>query len=128
VGNKVRILIADRNRMMREGLRAIIEQTDDMDVVGEIEDDSAALSLVERLRPDVALVDIELKEPTSLDLIDLLSHSSPRLCVIAMATYPDDPVSHRALRRGAATTFLKASSRDDILETIRRACPLRRGT
>ncbi|NID14680.1 response regulator [Luteibacter yeojuensis] len=122
---KVRILIADRNRMMREGLRAIIEQTDDMDVVGEMGDDRTALSLVERLRPDVALVDLELKEPASLDFIDLLSHASPRPCVIAMATYPDDSVAHRALCRGASSTFLKTSSRDDIIEAIRQACPSR---
>jgi DNA-binding NarL/FixJ family response regulator len=114
--------------MMREGLRAIIEQTDDMDVVGEMGDDGAALSLVERLRPDVALVDLELKEPASLEFIDLLSHSSLRLCVIAMATYPGDSAADRALRRGAASTFLKTSSRDDILETIRRSCPARRNT
>lgn len=111
--------------MMREGLRAIIEQTDDMDVVGEIVDDAAALSLVERLRPDIALVDLGLKEPVSLDLIDLLSHSSPRPCVIAMATYPDDSAARRAIGRGATSTFLKTSSRDDILETIRRSCPAR---
>ena len=112
--------------MMRDGLRAIIEQTDDMDVVGEMGDEGAALSLVERLRPDVVLVDLELKGSASLDFIDLLSHSALRPRVIAMATYPDDSAAHRALRCGAVSTFLKTSGRDDILETIRRSWSERR--
>jgi DNA-binding NarL/FixJ family response regulator len=114
--------------MMRDGLRAIIEQAGDMDVVGELAGSDGALSVVERLRPDIALVDLEMKEPASLDLIDLLSHAPARPCVIAMATYPDDPTAVRALRRGATATFLKASSVDDIIETIRRSCARRSST
>jgi DNA-binding NarL/FixJ family response regulator len=115
----IRVLIVDDHPVVREGLRAVLEDTKEMQVVGEAGSAEEALASVERALPDIVLLDLELPGMNGVDAIprfaDVASH--PR--VIILTAYDTEERVLAALKAGATGYVLKGSPAGEIAQAIR---------
>jgi DNA-binding NarL/FixJ family response regulator len=115
----IKVVIADDQRMLRAGLRMVIETEPDMTVVGEAGDGAEAVALARRVRPDVVLMDIAMPRQDGLSATAaLLSGPNPPR-VIVLTTFDTDENLYRALRAGASGFLLKVSSPEHLITAIR---------
>jgi DNA-binding NarL/FixJ family response regulator len=117
----IRILLADDQRLLREGLRTLLELQPDLRVVGEAGDGIQAEALAERLRPRVVLMDLRMPRRDGVEAIRRLTGRWPEMQVIALTTYDDDELVFRAIEAGAAGYLLKDVGSDALAEAIRAA-------
>lgn len=117
--NKIRVLIADDHAVVRQGLRKILEEWSDMEVVGEAGDGTQAIRKVKALKPDVVLIDIEMPELTGLEAIELMKEAVPNTKVIIVSMHNKDAYVHQALSYGASGYILKAAPESELLDGIR---------
>jgi DNA-binding NarL/FixJ family response regulator len=116
----IRVLLADDEQLIREGLRLILDLQPDMEVVGEAADGVQALELVAALQPDLLLADIRMPRLDGLELTERLSVSEgfrPR--VLILTTYDADEHLYRALKAGASGFLLKDVPRSQLLHAVR---------
>ncbi len=117
----LRILVADDHRVLREGLKRIIEQTRDMQVVAEASDGSEVLSQLSKERVDIVLLDISMPGPNGLDTLKQIKAKHPKLPVLMLSQHPEDQYAVRALRAGASGYLTKESATDELIDAIRKA-------
>lgn len=119
----IRVLVADDQEMVRKGLRVILDDEPDIEVIGEAADGVEALSLARRLRPDVCLVDIRMPRMDGVEVTRALAGPGVRnpLRVVVVTTFGEDEYVDGALRAGAAGFLLKGVSRQLLVEGIRAA-------
>src|SRR5437899_8731495 len=115
----VRILIVDDHPVVREGLALQIATQPDLEVCGEAEDVAGALALVESARPDVAIIDISLKNGNGIDLIRRIKAHQGSLPILVWSMYPENLYAERALRAGARGYLHKGQATRQLLEAIR---------
>jgi two-component system LytT family response regulator len=116
--SRLRIVIADDERPARSILRAILARHADVEVVGEAANGSEAVELIERLRPDLALLDLQMPEVTGLDVVRLVRRE--RLPLVAFVTAYDQ-YAVRAFELNAVDYLLKPVDPARLRETINRA-------
>ena len=116
---RIRVLLADDHNIVREGLAAVINLEDDMEVVGQAGDGCALLKLYLQLRPDVTLLDLRMPVMDGPDAIAAIKVASPDARIVILTTYDGDEDIYRGLRAGANAYLLKAGPREDLIETIR---------
>jgi two-component system, NarL family, response regulator NreC len=114
----LRILLADDHEMMRQGLRALLER-ERFVVVGEASNGRAAIEHAERLRPDVAVVDLGMPELNGLDAAQQIVRTSPSTRVIALTMHTEDSYVMAALRAGIKGYVLKSQMGADLVQAIR---------
>ncbi|MGW2208787.1 response regulator [Streptomyces sp. NPDC001781] len=120
---KIRVLLADDQAMVRTGFEMILAAEDDVEVVGQAADGLEAVELAERHRPDVVLMDIRMPRLDGLEALRRLTRPGlvdPPKVVVA-TTFDDDEYVHRALRDGACGFLLKDSGPALLVEAIRAA-------
>lgn len=115
----VRILIVDDHPVVREGLALQIATQPDLEVCGEAEDLAGALALVESTRPDVAIIDISLKQGNGFDLIRRLRARYDSMPLLVWSMYPENLYAERALRAGAQGYLNKARATRQLFDAIR---------
>ncbi len=115
----ISVVIADDQRMLRAGLRMVIETEPDMNVTGEASDGVEAVSLVRRLRPDVVLMDIAMPRQDGLAATRALLAAPDPPRIIVLTTFDTDENLYRALRSGASGFLLKVSSPEHLITAIR---------
>ncbi len=115
----ITVVIADDQRMVRAGLRMVIETEPDMTVVGEAGDGAEAVTLTRRVRPDVVLMDIAMPRQDGLSATATLLSSPNPPRVIVLTTFDSDENLYRALRAGASGFLLKVSSPEHLITAIR---------
>jgi DNA-binding NarL/FixJ family response regulator len=117
--SKLRILLVDDHPVVRDGLRSMIVNQSDMEVVGESENGADAIAVYDDLKPDIVLLDLKLPDMDGVRVIEAIRerHSSAR--IIVLTTYAGDVQAGRALKAGAMGYLLKASLRRDLRDTIR---------
>lgn len=116
---KIRILLADDHKLMRSGLRLLIEQQPDLTVVGEAADGREAVALAKSLRPDVAVVDISMPNLNGIEAAHQITQSHAELAVIVLSMHPDESYVLRALKAGAKGYLLKDSAESDLITAVR---------
>ncbi|WP_447756481.1 response regulator [Sphingopyxis fribergensis] len=115
----IRLLLVDDHVMLRQGIAAIVEPETDMQVVGEAENGAEAIEAFGRLRPDVTLMDLQMRVMSGLDAIAGIREQSPQARILVLTTYSGDVQAVRALKAGAYGYLLKSSLIDELLAAIR---------
>jgi len=119
VKSRQKLLIVDDHPMMREGLAQLIGHESDLSVCGEAGNATDALGLVEKLRPDLTLVDISLPDKSGLELIKDLHNLHPGLPVLVISMHDESLHAERALRAGARGYIMKQEGGEKMMEAIR---------
>ena len=116
---KCRILIVDDHPLLREGLRGVINRVPGMVVCGEAENASQAMNAVQKLAPDLALVDITLPGKSGLELVKDLKVSHPQLAILAISMHDESLYAERVLRAGASGYITKQQPPEELIKAIR---------
>jgi DNA-binding NarL/FixJ family response regulator len=115
----IRVLIADDQRVVREGLETLLGLVDGIEVVGSAGDGEAALELAARTAPDVILMDLRMPRIDGVEATERLSVLLPGIGVLVLTTYADDEVLFPALRAGARGYLTKDAGAEEIAAAIR---------
>lgn len=115
----IRLLIVDDHEMVREGLKAMLVAEADFSIVGEAADAEQALELVERLRPDVALLDIRLPRMSGIEVCRVMTERFPETAVIILTTFSDENLVAQCIQAGARGFIVKDIERFDLKRSIR---------
>jgi DNA-binding NarL/FixJ family response regulator len=118
---RIRILIAEDHETVRQGLRALLADRPDIEVIGEASDGRAAVDRTCALKPDVAVLDLSMPEMTGLAATRAIKERVPGVAVIAMTRHTDDAYVQDLLSAGASGYVLKQSSVDELVKAIRAA-------
>jgi DNA-binding NarL/FixJ family response regulator len=116
---KVDIFLVDDHPLVREWLTNLIHQQPDLIVCGEAEDAPHALQAIAALKPDVAIVDISLKQGSGIELIKDLKALDPSLAIIVLSMHDERLYAERALRAGARGYIMKRETAKKIIMAIR---------
>jgi DNA-binding NarL/FixJ family response regulator len=114
-----KILIVDDHPVVREGLAMHIAQQLDLEVCGEAEDVPSALALLKSTQPDLAIIDISLKQGNGIELISTLKERHPSTRVLVWSMYKENLYAERALRAGAQGYLHKGRATSQLLDAIR---------
>jgi DNA-binding NarL/FixJ family response regulator len=117
----LRIIVADDHTVMRSGLVALLAAEPTLDIVGEAEDGREAVSLVERLEPDVALLDLRMPVLDGVGATARIAAGLRRTRVLILTTYDTDTEIERAVEAGATGYLLKDATRPQLVEAIHAA-------
>jgi DNA-binding NarL/FixJ family response regulator len=115
----IAVVVADDQGMVRSGLRSLLEQASDIEVVGEAADGQEALSAVRRLRPDVALMDIRMPNLDGLAATRTLVGEATTSRILVLTTYDLDEYVFEALRAGASGFMLKDAPAEELVGAIK---------
>ena len=116
----IKILIADDHRIVREGLKQILAETEDMVVADEASNVQEVLKKVAGNDYDVLLLDISMPGRSGLDILKQLKSERPKLSVLVLSMYSEEQYALRALRAGASGYMTKESAPDELIEAIRK--------
>jgi DNA-binding NarL/FixJ family response regulator len=115
---KVRIVIADDHPLMRHGLRQMIESESSLNIIGEARNGSEALAMVEELKPDVAILDVDMPHQDGFQVARALKANNNPAGIIFLTMHSDEAMFHAALDLGANGYVLKDSAIDDIVTAV----------
>jgi len=120
------ILLADDHHVVRQGLRALLEAEPDFSIVGEAADGLQVLEQVERLRPDVLVLDLMMPGLNGLEVMREITRRSLRTRVVILSMHSNEAYVLQALRSGVAGYVLKESTASDLARAVREAAAGRR--
>ena len=115
----IRVVLADDQVLVRMGLRMILEETEDIEVVGEAGDGAAALEVTERTRPDIVLMDIRMPGTDGITATRRIRALCPAPQVIILTTFDLDDYLFTGLRAGASGFLLKDTLAADLIAAVR---------
>ena len=115
----IRILIVEDQRIVREGLRAVLEDEDEIAIVGEAANGQEAIDLFARLKPDVVLMDLQMPIIDGPEATRRIRELAPDAHILVLTTYATDEFIFKALRAGARGYLLKDASVDELMAAIR---------
>ncbi|GIK40169.1 MAG: DNA-binding response regulator [Chloroflexota bacterium] len=119
---QIRILVVDDHQIVRQGIRSLLSNYPEFDIVGEAADGTAALKQVKRLAPDVTLLDIRLPGESGLEVLRQIRQVQPEARVLMLTSFDDEEYVLNALRAGAQGFVLKSVSDDMLVQAIRSVC------
>jgi len=115
----IRILIADDHPLLREGVAAVLEQEQDMELVAEASDGLEAVDQFRHYRPDVTLMDLEMPGMGGIEAIQAIRKEFEHAVIMVLTTYKGDAQALRALKAGAKGYMLKSAVRKELVDSIR---------
>jgi len=115
----IRILLADDHTIIRQGLRSLLEDEPEMEVVGEAEDGREALRLVQELVPDIIVMDVTMPNLNGIDATRRIISRFPHVKVIALSIHSNRRFVAEMLKAGASGYVLKGSLFDELVQAIR---------
>jgi two-component system response regulator NreC len=117
--HKISILIADDHGVVRKGLRLLLEQYEELAVIGEAADGREAVRLAEALNPDVVIIDVAMPLLNGIDAAAQVLKNNPRLGVIILTMHADEGYLFRALDVGVKGYLLKETAEQDLLQAVK---------
>ncbi len=117
---KAGVLIVDDHPIVRHGLAQFINREQDLQVVGQANDAHEALDAIEKLKPDVVMVDLALKDRPGIELIKDIEARHPKLPVLVLSMHDESLWAERAIRAGARGYIMKEEATDRVLAALRR--------
>src|SRR5919112_5976777 len=115
----IRVVIADDHNVVRKGIRDLLSDEDDIDVVGEARNGHEAVDLATALQPDVVVMDIAMPEMTGVDATRRIRAQAPNVRVLVLTAYDDDPYIFGLLEAGATGYVLKTADSRELIRAIR---------
>jgi DNA-binding NarL/FixJ family response regulator len=115
----IRVLVADDHPVVREGLRSLLAQCQDIKLVGEAATHEELRSVLSYTNPDVLILDIRLGDTNGIELAKRIRHIYPKLKIIVLTSYADDVYLYSALEAGVHAYLLKNAAHEELIETIR---------
>ena len=115
---KTRILLADDHKLMRSGLKALIEQQPDLTVVGEADDGRQAVTLAASLKPDLLVMDIGMPNLNGIEAAHQITQANPATAIVILSMHSDESYVLRALKAGAKGYLLKDSAESDLIRAV----------
>jgi two-component system, NarL family, response regulator DevR len=115
----IRLLIIDDHEMVREGLKAMLVAEPDFAIVGDAANAEQALEMIERLSPDVVLLDIRLPGVSGIDLCRTVASQYPQTAVLILTTFTDESLVAQCIQAGARGFIVKDIERFDLKRSIR---------
>jgi NarL family two-component system response regulator LiaR len=117
--DRIKVLIADDHRVVRQGLRTFLELHEDIEVIGEAEDGVEAVEMVRRLKPHVVLMDLVMPRLDGISATRQVVALDCGARVIALTSFTEDDKVFPAIQAGASSYLLKDVSPDELVEAIR---------
>ena len=114
----MRIVLADDHALIRTGIRALLEKLPDLSIVAETGDGREALDLIERHRPDLALLDITMPGMNGLEIAERISGVSPKTKILVLSVHADERFVAKALRAGVSGYLLKDSAATELTSAV----------
>lgn len=119
MSDKIRVLIADDHAIIRHGLKQILSDTDDLEVVAEADGGVRALQMLRGGQYDVVLMDVSMPDRNGIDTLKLVKKEFPKLPVLILSMHPEEQYAVRALRAGAAGYLSKQGAPEQLVTAIR---------
>jgi len=116
----IKVLLADDHSIVRAGLRRIVEESDDMEVIAEAADGREAIRLVRKTAPDVAVIDISMPGLDGLEVVSRLRGHCPDLPILILTMHEEGQYVVRAIQAGAMGYMTKQSAPEQLLKAIRK--------
>lgn len=116
----IKVLLADDHSIVRAGLRRLVEECEDMEVVGEAADGREAIHKIRELRPDVAVIDLSMPEIDGLEVINRMHPEFPDLPIIVLTMHAENQYVVRAIESGARGYITKQSAPEQLVHAIRK--------
>jgi len=116
---KIKVLIVDDHRIVREGLSAILETKEEIHIVGEAGDGGEAVEKARQLLPDVIVMDVSMPGMTGVEATRIIKREMPHIGIIALTMYEDQQYIFDLVRAGATGYLLKDSDSTEIVSAIR---------
>ena len=116
----IKVLLADDHSIVRAGLRRIVEESGDMEVVAEADDGREAIQLVQKTDPDVAVVDISMPGLDGLEVISRLQSLKPELPILVLTMHEEGQYVVRTIQAGAKGYLTKQSAPEQLVKAIRK--------
>ncbi len=117
--NPIRVLLVDDHPIVRQGVRSVLANHVDIQVVGEAENAATLFACLETVQPDIVLLDVRMPGQGGIEITQRLKREHPEIKVIILSTYDDDDFLLGALRAGADGYLLKSTSSDVLAASIR---------
>lgn len=117
--SKIKVVIADDMKILRQGLKAILLQDNNIDVIGTAENGKEAFQICESLRPDVVLMDMRMPEYDGEYGIGAIKNKYPNIKVLVLTTFDDDETIEKAMRSGADGYILKEMEDEKIILSVK---------
>jgi len=115
----IKVLLADDHSIVREGLRRIIEESEDIEVIAEADDGRIAIQLAQEKLPDIAVVDISMPGLDGLEVVSQLKVYRPELPIIILTMHEEEQYVVRAIEAGAMGYVTKRSAPEQLVKAIR---------
>lgn len=116
---KIKLIIVDDHKLFREGIKALLAVTDDIEIVGEAEDGATAMKRIRELEPDVILMDINMPGLNGIRVTEQILAQHPQTRIIMLTMLEDDASILHAMRAGARGYLLKGAEPEEVLSVIR---------
>ena len=116
---KIRVLLADDHHIVRQGIHQLLETAKDIEVIAEAGDGEEAQSLIQQLKPDVAVLDIQMPKASGIEVTRWLRAHLPEVGVLILTAYDDDPYVMAVLQAGANGYVLKTATMEDLIQAVR---------
>lgn len=118
---RTRVMIADDHAVVRAGLAAVLQAEADIEVVGQAADGAEAIELARKLRPDLAVLDLNMPRMGGLEALSAIRQDLPETRVLVLTSVEEDRWIFKVLEAGGAGYVLKRAAADDLIEAIRTA-------
>jgi DNA-binding NarL/FixJ family response regulator len=119
MNDKIHVLIADDHAIVRQGLRQILSETDDLVVAGEADDGADAIQLARQQEWDVFLLDVSMPNRNGIDTLKQLKKEYPKRPVLILSMHPEEQYAVRALKAGASGYLTKQSAPEQLVTALR---------
>ena len=116
---KIRVLVADDHAIIREGLRVMLGNQSDVEVVGIAANGREAIQLVDEHKPDVAVIDISMPELNGIEAIQQILPRHPQMKVVVLSIHGTKPYVYRALKAGAKGYLMKETAGLEVVDAVR---------
>ncbi len=116
---KTSVLVVDDHPIVRQGLAQMIGHEEDMEVCGQAEDMNSALAAVDKLKPDLAVIDVSLKGTSGVELIKAIKARHPALRMLALSMHDESLYAERCLKAGAGGYIMKHEPPEKVIRAMR---------